>query len=423
MDSYQILNSLDRYFQNLLKQGIPAEGFHFPIDPETIEDDELKNFCLRSSQILDMIDESCRFSGSLAAGDLQATASRTNIFTMSLKELQSSLAHLTWQVDQVAEGDLNQQVSFLGDFSRSFNNMIEALREKQILEQRIKVISDVLGEGLLLVDTSAQILFANPEALKLLEYSFTELGSLPLTELFQNSSSEKNLLHESITEGLNYNEDNGLLSCKSGKEIPVMISGRPVFKDKKLDGTVITFRDITEQKKYLKSLETINKLLEKQAKTDALTGIYNRMKFDEILAKEIQRTKRNKFPLSLIMCDIDHFKQINDRYGHQSGDRVLKRLTRLITGNIRSIDFFARWGGEEFVILSPGTETGGAAVLAEKIRRKVEVYNFEEPENLTLSFGVASFKPGDSAGKLINRADEAMYRAKKNGRNQVQISN
>lgn len=421
MDSSQILNKIELYLQNILDQGLQNERFHLPVNPESIEDDEVKSFCLKLSLIFEMIDESCRFSEQLSKGNLQVSASRRNIFTMPLKGLQASLAHLTWQVNQVAQGDLNQQVSFLGEFSESFNHMIESLREKQVLEERMKVIADVLGEGLLFVDNEGNVLFANPGALTLLKYQFEEIDSLNIVKLFNISTPGKNLLQSSISEGLDYNENDGVLIQKSGKEIPVMISARPVFKNRILDGSVITFRDITEQKKYLESLETINKLLEKQAMTDGLTGIFNRMKFDDILAKEIQRAKRNKFPLSLIMCDIDHFKQINDQFGHSAGDKVLKSLARLIKTNIRSIDFFARWGGEEFAILSPGSDSEGTLQLAEKIRNKIELFKFPKPEHLTLSFGISTFKTGDSAAKLLKRADEAMYRAKENGRNQVQV--
>jgi len=422
MKSQQALKKLNTYFQDIIEQGFHNNETGFPVDPDSLEAKELKTTFQHLSLLFEMMNEASSFSEQLAKGNLQTTASRNNIFTMPMKGLQASLAHLTWQADRVAEGDLNQQVYFLGAFSDSFNRMIESLQEKQVLEQRLKVITDVLGDGVLFIDKEGHLLFANPEALKLLEYSVSEINEKDISSLFQAPASGENLFKDSILKGKNYDEENGVITAKSGKEIPVMLSSRPVYKKKSLDGSVITIRDITEQRKYLLSLETINKLLEKQAMTDALTGIHNRMKFDRILAGEIQRTRRNKYPLSLIMCDIDHFKQINDQYGHPAGDAVLKRLTKLIKQNIRNIDFFARWGGEEFVILSPGTDSNGSEQLAEKIRLKIESFNFTEPEHLTLSFGISSFKTGDNAVKLLNRADEAMYKAKANGRNQVQVS-
>ena len=204
--------------------------------------------------------------------------------------------------------------------------------------------------------------------------------------------------------------------------MPVMIACRPVFKESKLDGAVVAFRDIAEQKKYLKSLETINELLETQATTDALTGIYNRMMFNKLLTAEIDRAQRYNSPLALIIFDIDHFKYVNDTYGHTAGDNVLKHLARLVEINIRKTDIFARWGGEEFVIQAPGISLDKAILLADKLRRKFEIFDFEKPRKVTSSFGVAVFQNGDSCTSLINRADEALYRAKENGRNQVQYS-
>lgn len=429
MNSRQILEKIDTAFKEALQHGPRKEGLIFPIDLEEIENDELRAICSRLASIFDMINEACHYSDQLAQGNLEAKASRTNIFTMSLKGLQANLAHLTWQVNQVADGDLNQQVYFLGEFSNSFNHMINSLREKQVLEQRLKIITDVLGAGLLLVDPGGKIIIANPEALKLLDYTFDEIEGTRIHDVIHRQLPDssifrpgENPLRDAVETGKDYDDDDGVFTCKSGLMIPVMISSRPVYKNDTLDGTVITFRDITDQKKYLHSLETINKLLERQALTDALTGINNRMYFDKTLADEIQRAQRNKSPLSLIIFDIDHFKKVNDGYGHSAGDNVLIRLTRLITANIRVIDFFARWGGEEFVILTPGTGPDGVMQFAEKLRSKVESFNFKEPEKITLSFGVTTFIDGDNDTALINRADDALYRAKEDGRNQVRYS-
>ena len=423
MKSKQILEKLTTYCDEVRVKGFSKDSFHFPVDSNSIEDADLQKACSKVSTLFEMMNEACIFSEQLAKGNLQVSAARNNVFAMPMKSLQANLSHLTWQVNQVAEGDLNQQVYFLGEFSESFNHMIESLNEKQVLEQRLQVITNILEEGLFYVDNTGSVLFANPEVLKLLEYSSDEIIGKKAANLINKPSIGKKKLLDSILNGEKYDLKDSLLIGKSGKTTAVSISARPVYKNDVLDGTVISIRNISKEKQYLNSLETINKLLEKQATTDALTGIFNRMKFDETLSAEIQRSKRSKTPLSLIICDIDHFKQVNDLFGHQAGDAVLKNLSKLIKDNIRSIDFFARWGGEEFVILTPGTNIEGAARLAEKLRKKVESNKFNNPEHITLSFGIASFSPGDSALKLINRADEAMYQAKKNGRNQVQISN
>lgn len=429
MDSRQILENLNTCFEQAMQRGLGHKGLIFPIDLDNIDDDALKHICVRLAAIFDMLNESYRYSEKLAQGDLKATTSRTNIFAMPLKGLQASLAHLTWQASQVAEGDLNQQVHFLGDFSNSFNHMINSLREKNVLEQRLKLISDVIGEGIFLVTSEGKIIFSNPEASRLLGYLSDEIENELIHEIIHKQRLDgsfyqprDNPLFDAITYGDDYNNADGCFTCKSGLLMPVMIACRPVFKDDILDGAVIAFRDITEQKKYLKSLETINALLEKQASTDTLTGIYNRMKFDEKLMTEIKRAHRYNSPLSFVMFDIDYFKQVNDTYGHSAGDNVLKRLARLVAANIRDTDIFARWGGEEFVIQLPGLPLARAIIFAEKLRRKIEEYDFKEPEKVTVSFGVTAFQDGDDNITLTNRADTALYSAKKSGRNQVRSS-
>ena len=140
------------------------------------------------------------------------------------------------------------------------------------------------------------------------------------------------------------------------------------------------------------------------------------------MQNEIQRAKRYKRPLSLIIFDIDHFKKINDTYGHKVGDEVLKALSKLIKKNIRKIDFAARWGGEEFVILAPETNVEGAKKLAEKLRQAVETYKFPTVGKVTISLGVAQLEPDEKPEDFIVRADMALYKAKEGGRNRVEIA-
>ena len=409
-----------------MQNGLGKKGLIFPIDLSVIDDEELKEICSRCKATFKMINESYRYSERLAQGDLKSKPSRSNIFAMPLKGLQASLIHLTWQARQVTDGDLNQHVDFLGEFSDSFNHMICCLREKRMLEQQLKLIADVLGEGVFLVDSEGKIIFTNPEALRLLGYKFEEIEGVLIHEVIHRQQIggtlydlKDNPLSIAIKSGNDYNDDDSVFNCKSGLLMPVSIACRTVYKDDIQDGAVVAFRDITEQKKHLQYLESINELLEKQATTDALTEIFNRMKFDKLLTIEIKRVQRNKSPLSLIMFDIDHFKRVNDTYGHLAGDDILKRLTKLVSANIRATDIFARWGGEEFVIQAPGDTLDDAIIFANKLRSKIEKYNFSEPKKITASFGVTTFKSEDNNITLLNRADKALYRAKEGGRNQV----
>lgn len=137
MGSDQVLNQINTYFKEVLHRGLGKKGLIFPIDLNRVEDDNLKEICSRLAVIFEMINESYQCSGQLSQGKLDSQVSRTNIFGMPLKALQASLAHLTWQVNQVADGDLSQKVHFLGSFSNSFNRMISSLKKKKILEQQI----------------------------------------------------------------------------------------------------------------------------------------------------------------------------------------------------------------------------------------------------------------------------------------------
>jgi diguanylate cyclase len=164
----------------------------------------------------------------------------------------------------------------------------------------------------------------------------------------------------------------------------------------------------------------------REALTDALTGIANRKAFDERLREEIEDANSDTTPLSLLLIDIDHFKQFNDSYGHQFGDQVLKLVARTFTECIKGRDFAARYGGEEFVILLPKTELGNAVTLANQIRETVakkKIVNRQSGQNLghiTISIGASQLQPGESDEGIISRADQALYVAKNSGRNRVE---
>ena len=152
---------------------------------------------------------------------------------------------------------------------------------------------------------------------------------------------------------------------------------------------------------------------------DSLTGIYNRHKFIEEFNKELKRSDRHNHNIAFAIMDIDKFKHINDEYGHNIGDLVLKTLADVIKENIRETDCFARWGGEEFVLLLPETEQKGAIALAEKIRNAVEKKNFNLASNVTISIGVSTYKKGEALESIYSRADKALYASKEQGRNRV----
>jgi len=162
--------------------------------------------------------------------------------------------------------------------------------------------------------------------------------------------------------------------------------------------------------------------LEHLANFDALTSIYNRRKIERFLAKQMEIAKRYNRKLSVIFCDIDKFKHINDTFGHKTGDKILQEITQLISNKIRESDGFGRWGGEEFLIVSPETNLNQATVLAEKLRKSIESYNFPSVKHATCSFGVIEVDPKKSLDIIMKEVDAMLYKAKNSGRNKV-VSN
>lgn len=172
--------------------------------------------------------------------------------------------------------------------------------------------------------------------------------------------------------------------------------------------------DITLQK------ERVEKALN-LAKTDVLTGLVNRLELDTNLAQEVQRCKRYQEPLSIILLDIDHFKIVNDHYGHLVGDRCLIHIAKILGNHSRITDTVSRWGGEEFLVLCPQTNLKGAIELAETYHSLINKYLFPEVKQITASFGVTTYRSGDTIETFINRADQALYKAKSMGRDRIEV--
>lgn len=174
-------------------------------------------------------------------------------------------------------------------------------------------------------------------------------------------------------------------------------------------------------KTVTEELEQTNKMLERLSVTDKLTGLYNRQKLDQTLIDEFKRVERYDQGFSIIILDIDHFKSVNDTFGHLAGDSLLVEMSKMLIQDNRKSDTIGRWGGEEFMVLLPSTDETAALSVAEKIRLAIELADFPEVGKITSSFGVTSHIQGDCIESFIYRADKALYKAKYHGRNQVQF--
>ncbi len=171
-----------------------------------------------------------------------------------------------------------------------------------------------------------------------------------------------------------------------------------------------------------RDLEAANRKITELMRTDSLTGLANRRYFEERFEEAFSLARRNSFPLSLILLDLDHFKQVNDTYGHDAGDRVLKIMGSILCELGRLEDLPARFGGEEFIVFLPHTDADGAIALADRVRNTISHTDIlENGYTVTASAGVARFEAGDSNDGLIKRADDALYRAKSLGRNRTEF--
>jgi two-component system cell cycle response regulator len=232
--------------------------------------------------------------------------------------------------------------------------------------------------------------------------------------------------------------DNGyvfiiLLTAKDSKDdlVTGLGAGADDYLTKPVDHLELMARLKTAKRilELERSLKRANEEIKALSETDPLTGSYNRGYLNEHLPVEIKRARRYGRALSLCLCDIDHFKRVNDTYGHQAGDLVLKSFARMIRSSIRKdLDWVVRYGGEEFLIVLPETDLMGACVVAERIRKRVSESGLPAGErmvSITASFGVSGLDetaPDEqvSGEEIIRRADEHLYRAKEGGRNRVQ---
>ena len=196
---------------------------------------------------------------------------------------------------------------------------------------------------------------------------------------------------------------------KNGEAYWVLANIEPLYSD---DNEMIGFTSIRQE-------ITDKKRVEKLSVTDKLTQLYNRVKIEEVFTIEIAKFHRYNTSFSMILLDVDHFKEVNDEYGHNVGDTVLKEFANIIKSSVRREDIVGRWGGEEFIILTSNCSVASLLSLAEKIRKNIEKYDFSVIGKSTASFGVSILEDTDTQESMIARADKSLYHAKKTGRNKV----
>ena len=288
-------------------------------------------------------------------------------------------------------------------------------RNEDLYMKYSKILSTV-HNPMAFINKDLTVQIVNDVYCKYFEKNEKDINGKSLEKLY-GKETYKTKLKKNIDNCLNGNVVNSQdwFTFPDGIERYMLMNYYPFFRDTNtVLGIVINSTDITKMKKMEDELK-------KLTITDQLTGIYNRLKFSESLTNEINRLKRYNSGLSIIMFDIDHFKTVNDTFGHDVGDEVLIKLSGMINEYIRDTDIFSRWGGEEFIILLPHTKIKDASNLAERIRGKVENKYFKGPNTVTCSFGVTEHQFDDTEESFTKRVDEALYESKHTGRNKVTV--
>lgn len=278
-------------------------------------------------------------------------------------------------------------------------------------ENRFRNLADAAFEAII-IHADDIILDCNEAALSLYRMTKEQLIGSALADRVQEKKkkSEIDWQHEATTKPVEVTHQRS-----DGSLVPVEVRSREI-EHKGKTGLVTAVRDITTHKEMQARLEHI-------ANSDVLTGVGNRRYFMEVGQREYYRTVRYGQPLSLLMLDVDHFKHINDTYGHDIGDEALKALANICEETLRNSDVFARLGGEEFAAILPGSDIEGAMILSERLREKIEIMVTETekgPIQFTVSVGVTQqLQTDDGIEMILNRADGGLYGAKASGRNRV----
>jgi len=311
-----------------------------------------------------------------------------------------------------------------------------AARVLQESEARYRDLLENIDDLVHSVDCNGRILYANRAWRETLGYTESELRTLSIFEVIHpdDQPGYRQKLQR-LMRGENLDQLELRLITRSGKTLIVEGSSNCRFVEGLPTATRSIFRDITDRRQhesqldtYRQRLEDANRQLKYLATTDALTGLQNRRAFQERLTAEVERAIRYEHSVSLLLLDVDHFKQFNDSFGHLVGDEVLRRVARILESTARLSDFVSRFGGEEFAIILPNTDGRGAQILAERFRQEIALEPFPS-RRITVSVGVATLDVGvpitgnmADGMSLIKAADEALYVAKLHGRDQVRLA-
>ncbi|MDR1620043.1 MAG: diguanylate cyclase [Clostridiales bacterium] len=353
-----------------------------------------------------------RFTVQLSSGEIDTDPpSRSNYLAAGLKRLQSQMRHLTWQTQCVADGDYNQRIDFMGEFSMAFNQMVEQLKAR---EDSIRSQQDFMTR---LFDKIEPIFVVSEE-----DHSRTLYTNYAARQLFfVHETNEQNTLMQNILTEVAGDGEYEVIDAGAGRWYSVTAARLPWNMEE--SALLCYCVDITAHKERENNLELA-------ANTDALTNLSNRRALESELNSLWALCMHFQKPLSTLMFDIDNFKRYNDTYGHLQGDRCLAEFAKILHENAaRSNDVVARYGGEEFTVLLPFTTLETALRIAENIRWATQERVIPMPApgrsdvetRVTVSGGVCTIFPSEMYTPMLflGATDVALYTAKQNGRNRI----
>jgi diguanylate cyclase (GGDEF)-like protein/PAS domain S-box-containing protein len=339
----------------------------------------------------------------------------------------------------------------------SFKIIEKALDQERITKAKYLGIFENAAEGIIQLTPKGRFTSCNQAAAKILGYDTPKEMPRYFADVIDELKLDNKIVEtmlEQIKTGANLRNLELSFVRKDGSNHAILLSTRAVYSDEQITSIEGIILDISDRIKAREELQRaydqleirvkerteelastndllldeilertrIEEKLRELSEIDPLTMIYNRRKFFELISREVDKSKRYDRPLSLIMYDLDYFKKINDKFGHQTGDKILKSTVGTVCGIIRKVDVFARYGGDEFIILCPETNLAGARILAERIKGAIANQTLDTKEEATLSIGVAEFNSDDTVDTFIEKVDEALYAAKNEGRDRVCVS-
>ncbi|MEX0430643.1 sensor domain-containing diguanylate cyclase [Spiribacter insolitus] len=331
-----------------------------------------------------------------------------------------------WSISRLEDAETGQD--FYVSVQREITHEIE-------LEHANRRILESISEGIVGIDPAGRVTLMNPAAERMLEIDRGRLLCEKTWEQWldplRRARIERPLDAVMIVEevdllerirgvmrtGVPLADQRVTVRHSDGSTIHLEVSAKAMsIGHGESMGAVIILRDRTEQRVFERELW-------QAANHDPLTGAHNRRFADDILAREIRRADTGPHPLALILFDLDHFKAINDEFGHHVGDKVLKSVVKSVRSRLRASDYLVRWGGEEFALILPDTDRRGAVSVAESLRRQVERTPIgRDLDPVRISLGVSQYRMGEGLRAWFRRVDDALYQAKSNGRNRVEAA-